>query len=351
MAIGLAVVVRQRVDHLGEAIDAAAFDFLRDFQMQGRARALQQTLVQGVAHQSVLELVLAGFRIGADQPGELHGDKPSADIAGIIRDRRQQLWIETPADDRRRLQQCAIFTRETIDARREEALNRRRQRGRDGVGVEFHAFARGAQFAPFRQKTDDLFGEKRIAFGLVGHLLSQIFRQNLNAQSPFDQASNVSGRKGLHVQFGHDSPASPRRRILGSARVEQQQRQVVALVRYLAQHLLRHAVDPVKILDQQNDRREAATRLDQTQQQIPRSKADQHAIETVQRAFRRLKPQQIEKQPHMLQRTQSERVQARLKLSRHLLLGFADADLEQVAHDLDERHKRRLLAVLRAVSR
>ena len=64
----------------------------------------------------------------------------------------------------------------------------------------------------------------------------------------------------------------------------------------LFEYLLRKAVSPVQVFDQQHDLRNAATRPEQCLQQVARAQADQHAVEPCERALRRFEAEQIEQQ-------------------------------------------------------
>ena len=80
----------------------------------------------------------------------------------------------------------------------------------------------------------------------------------------------------------------------------------------------RNAVDPMQVLDQQHDLREAAARRQQVLQQVARAQADQHAVEPGERALRRFEAEQIEQQAEIFRRMQPEHVQSHLELARDL---------------------------------
>ena len=55
----------------------------------------------------------------------------------------------------------------------------------------------------------------------------------------------------------------------------------------LAQDLLRNAVDPMEVLNEQHGLREVAARFEQSLKQVARAQANQHAIEAGERALGR----------------------------------------------------------------
>jgi hypothetical protein len=62
------------------------------------------------------------------------------------------------------------------------------------------------------------------------------------------------------------------------------------------EHLLRDAVDPMQVLDHHDDLRETASGMQETMQQVARSKSDQDAVEAGKRSVRRLEAEKIEQQ-------------------------------------------------------
>ena len=182
----------------------------------------------------------------------------------IVRRHGQQLRIEAPADHRRRLQQRAVLRREPIDARRQQALHARRQRRRYRAGVEFHFSRRNAQHAALGEEAHDFLGEQRVALGLFRQLPRQEPRARPQRRAALDQTPDIARRQRLQTQRRHDGCFAPGGSIFRSPRMEDQEPQLGLAVDDLAQHLLRDAVDPMQVLDQQHDRREAAARFQQS---------------------------------------------------------------------------------------
>jgi hypothetical protein len=71
------------------------------------------------------------------------------------------------------------------------------------------------------------------------------------------------------------------------------------------EQLFGRAINPVDVLDQEDDRRGAATRRQERRQQVARAQADQNAVEARERGFRR-KTEQIEQQAEIFGAMQLE---------------------------------------------
>ena len=99
----------------------------------------------------------------------------------------------------------------------------------------------------------------------------------------------------------------------------------------------------MQILEQQHHRREPALPLDQSEQQIPGSRAHQRAVQFGQRIIGDFKTEQIEQQPAILRRPASQALQSLVDLAGDGGIGFAGAQREPLPHHLDKRQERGLL--------
>ena len=133
--------------------------------------------------------------------------------------------------------------------------------------------------------------------------------------------------------------------------VQEQESQLAFAVDDLAQNLLRHAIDPVQILDHHEDRREPAARLQQLHQKLARAQADQDTVEPRQRTIGDFEAKQMQQQTEVSGRVKTECGQPPLQFLRDVLLRFAGANPERAAHHFDEGKEGCLLAVGRAASR
>lgn len=118
----------------------------------------------------------------------------------------------------------------------------------------------------------------------------------------------------------------------------------------LRQQILRSAVQPMEVLEHQNERRQLASRLRQPPQQLTRPQTDQHTVQPLQRSFRWLEAEQVEQQAEIFSIAQNEALQTFVQPARHEGLTIAWRQPECPVHDLDEGPERRLLSVRRAAS-
>src|ERR1700678_2258614 len=101
--LALTVVMGQDLGHFGQAIAAAALDFLRYFQMQCPAPFRQQAFVQSIFHQSVLECVTPGRTLCPNEIELGHGDETRLQV-WLAYQIAKQIEIKTSADSGRGLQ-------------------------------------------------------------------------------------------------------------------------------------------------------------------------------------------------------------------------------------------------------
>ena len=208
-----------------------------------------------------------------------------------------------------------------------------------------------AQCALFDQEAQDLLAEERIALGALRHLPDQRVGQGVDAEPRLREMPDVACGKRLERKRPHAGTAAPAGDVFGSPRLDDEQVRLCADLDQFAEQLFRCAVDPVNVFKHQNHRGGAAFRLQQGRQQVARAQADQDAVESRQRSFRRFETQQIEQEAQILCRMQIQPAKARLELSRNFGRFVLRSDPESAAHDLEERQKRNLLTVARAVSR
>src|SRR5450432_1132899 len=83
VAVSLAVVIGEYLDHLSEAVATAAFDLLGDLQMQHIARTREQALIESFANERVLEGIVARLSFGIYQTECLYPSELGIDIAAI----------------------------------------------------------------------------------------------------------------------------------------------------------------------------------------------------------------------------------------------------------------------------
>ena len=160
---------------------------------------------------------------------------------------------------------------------------------------------------------------------------------------------NVARRKRLERKGRHAGAAPPSGDIFGPACVDDEEVRIRVGLDQSIEQLFGRAVDPVDVLEQEDDRRGAATRRQERGQQVARAQADQNAVEARKRGFRRVKTEQIEQQAKILGAAQLQCAQPRVDLARDpgwIVL----PDAEGVAHHLEEWQERNLLTVGCAMS-
>ena len=116
--LGLAVMMRQDLSHLGQAVAAAALDLLCDLRMQRRTRFAEQALIERVPHQLMLEDIIARLAVETHQIERLHRHESGIDV-GLADRGGQQFRSEPPSDHRGRLQERTVFCRQAVHARGE----------------------------------------------------------------------------------------------------------------------------------------------------------------------------------------------------------------------------------------
>jgi hypothetical protein len=189
------------------------------------------------------------------------------------------------------------------------------------------------------------FGEQRVALGLIRQLPRQIFRQGLDAEPRLGKAPDIARRQRRQTERRHHGGFTPGRQKFWPPRMEDEQSEIGFVGDDPAQNFQRNAVDPMQVLEQQHDRRDAAARREQGLQQVARAQANQHAIEADERALGRLEAEQIEQQADIFKRMQAQQIKAAHEFAGDLVLSFARFNLKGAAHHFDERQKRCLLTV------
>jgi hypothetical protein len=122
--VRLAVMVSELFGDLDKAVVTAALHFFGDPEMQRDPPRGKETLVERVAYQRVLEFI--GTAASKDRVGKvqcLYVSERNLDVALFAGHGRKEGRVETSADCRGRLQECAPSWSEPIDSRRQKALD------------------------------------------------------------------------------------------------------------------------------------------------------------------------------------------------------------------------------------
>ena len=155
--------------------------------------------------------------------------------AGIVRPMTAAAW-----------RSCRSAQGQAVDARHEHGLHRLR-----------HGL-RGRAAALFADLARQLLQEERVALGPLEDQLHHRVLDGVLAEQRADDPGAVVGREGLQRDLGGVRSPHPRRLIAGAVGGHQEDRRAGHAVGQRGQQLLRRAVDPVQILDGDDERLAAA---------------------------------------------------------------------------------------------
>ena len=159
--------------------------------------ALQHARVHHVLGQGVLEAVhqLRLFRGWEDEIEAVElPQAPGHLIRTDLEDAREERDAEAPAYHRRPLQRVLLGFREPIDARRDDVVDRGRNRHVGAAELRLAVLDHDA--ARLLQLPDDLLHVQRIPLALVGQDLVKLLGDVLRAEQGQDHAADVAGRRG-----------------------------------------------------------------------------------------------------------------------------------------------------------
>ena len=146
----------------------------------------------------------------------------------------------------------------------------------------------------------------------------------------------------MDAGVGAAEPRGPVARPISS---DDQQRRRVRGGDQTAEQFLRGGVDPVQVLEQDGERRDAATLAQEIDQQAARAQSDQHAVQPGEAPGRRREADKVHQQPDVLGTREANKSQAVFELAHGFRLAVGGIDPEDTANDFDEWSERRLLAV------
>src|SRR5208337_948420 len=109
-------------------------------------------------------------------------------------------------------------------------------------------------------------------------------------------------------------------------------------------------VEPLKVLEHHDQRRQPTARLQQLPQEIACAQADQQAVEPLQGPPRGFETEQIEQEADTFRGPEAEPIETFVELACGHCLNVARRQAERPTYDLDECAERRLLPVRRAVT-
>ena len=160
--------------------------------------------------------------------------------------------------------------------------------------------------------------------------------QALDAKPQLSDARGLATRERIERDLDDLRVAEPGRRVARPSRQKKQQGGRGLGCDEPAQKFLGRAVDPVGVLDGDDERRQTRARPDDLVQKLARSEPDQDAVQRRQRPARRLVAKQIEDEIAILVRLQADAPQAFVEpdLDRRAIVAAGDA--KEAPRDIDE---------------
>ena len=228
-------------------VDAAGIEFLErmsDGAVMGPAMPFEQTSVRGFLRQRMAKHVDRALGLDAlvdefetDQLAQLVFYRPAALPHGI-----QQAKREFPSDHRGGLEKPFGFVRQSVDPRHHDVVDR----------IRDHEIR--AQIPRLAGMQCQLLEEKRIAVAFGDDFLGQQVDELLRPKHRADHQDAVVPRQWLQRGLPRIRLVDPRRPVAGPVSGEQQDPNVAKILREKAEKLLRYLVDPMKVLEHQNER-------------------------------------------------------------------------------------------------
>ena len=246
---GLPIVIGKAGRELGEAIGVEALERLARATVELAAPRREEGRLGDVLRQRVLERVrdlLAGRALGEElEPGELA--EARIDRALAVPDRGQERRGELAPEDRGGLEHALVVLVEAIDARGQDAVHRvgHRERGPASLVAD---------------RPRQLLEEEGIALALVEDQLGEgIARRGRGQDRPDDREALVR-RQPPQRDLGRERPIAPGRSIAGPIAADQEHGRLGQALGEEREALLRRAIDPVEILDLEDERDAAGSR-------------------------------------------------------------------------------------------
>lgn len=222
---------------------------LRHFGVQGASTILQHALIGRLMCQRMRERMFFGRghtrlmeefrRLEAGQPGAQY-------LLGKVGHCLQYQDRDFSADDRCRLEEETLLVRQTVDAGHENSLDR----------VGHHDV--GPKIGVVGHRTGALFQEERNTLGMRQDDLCQMRRQLVLGNHRMEHRQTVGARQTIQADLGGIRPFEPLRSIPGAVCRDQHDRAAGEAVRQRGEGIFSRLVDPLQILDGEDDRPFAA---------------------------------------------------------------------------------------------
>ena len=321
---------------LGKRVAAPPFELLCDLQVQRRALRAEQPVVDRVAQQGMLEDVGPRGLVAVDEILRLEVGESAVQTIAAFGQRQNDVRVEPSPDHRRGLQEAPGLLRQPIDARRQDRVNALRQQNVDRLRVELDVFSADGNDMPLHEERRDFLGEQGVAVGFFHDQQVERVGQALDAKSQLSDARGLAARERIERDLDDLRVAEPGRRVARPSRQKKQQGGRRLGRDEPAQKFLGGAVDPVGVLDGDDERRQTRARPDDLVQKLARSEPDQDAVQRRERPARRLMAKQIEDEIAILVRLQADAPQAFVEPDFDRRAIVAAGDAKEAPRDVDE---------------
>jgi hypothetical protein len=264
-------VVGEPLGVLGKAISVKGFDRLDKPRVKLAPPLLQQAAVGHLVGQRMLEGVL-GLWEQAHLVQKLRGPetREGHPHRGVVRlgDRLEQRQRHIPAEHRGDLNEPLVFRRQAVNARGQDGL----RGGRNGESLRHRRQPVGAALPDQRPGLDEtlhaLFEKEGVALGAGDQDRPEREDRRIGAQQGLKELVGAGGSQRIDAELAVIGLAIPAVAEFRAVAYEQEQLRRRQAVHEAVQERLRHAVDPVQVLEDQHQRLHLALPQNQAAQAI-----------------------------------------------------------------------------------
>ena len=326
---------------------------LRDAAVHRRTALTELGVVGDLLRQRMLERV-HGVGVELLLIQELRGDqRPQSRLELAVAEHGRSLQNrlgELPSDHRGALQQALLALGEPVDPRREDSVDRRRDRGVVNRAYEPVGAALTGEVARFHERAYDLLDEERVASGPLGDQGGQTVQRRVAAEQVGEQHLDRLRPQRQQRDLPVVGLVHPLSAVLG-AEVDDRE---VARPRYnldeLSEESLGPPVDPVHVLEQVDPGLALAAGMNQALDHLQQRPLARVRVHARRRAMRVGHGEEVEYQRQALSERLIEQQQPPGDLLTRLLVRVVLCHPEVAAHHLQDGKERDRAAVRLALS-
>ena len=281
---GLVVVVREHGRQLVRALALPPAQGLGRAPMQLVAARRDKGGARDLLRERVLEDVdgLLGVRLGVDELQTRKLGQWRAERPWLLADRLQERDRELASEDRGRLQHALGRLGQPVDARRQHAVHR--------VGDGDRLGAAGV----IGDHASQLFEEERVAFSPVEDTPGKRVRRLHPGGDGADDGQARLRSQGPQGELRHVRAFAPGRAVPWTVGREQHHGRRRDAFDESAQKGLRGLVDPVQVLDEEDEGLAPARSHQELEQRVERARHQRPGLEGREPLVRRLDPEQVD---------------------------------------------------------